>query len=97
MLDAALQLQVLWARLQWDVTLLPAEIGSHHRTHAMARDGVPGDGLVRLELRVAPAAAPPLCRADHWFYGPDGRLLATLGGVVGVGSKALNRLAAARP
>ena len=26
MLDSALQIQVLWARLQWEVTLLPAEI-----------------------------------------------------------------------
>ena len=29
LLDSALQMQVLWARLQWDVTLLPAEIGGY--------------------------------------------------------------------
>ena len=31
MLDSALQIQVLWARLNWDVTLLPAEIGRYER------------------------------------------------------------------
>ena len=36
-----------------------------------------------------------MCHCDHWFIGADGRLLATLTDVVGVGSKALNRLAGA--
>ena len=31
LLDSALQVQVLWARLQWDVTLLPAQIGAYVR------------------------------------------------------------------
>jgi hypothetical protein len=92
LLDAALQVQVLWARLRWDVTLLPAEIGSHLRTGVP----VPPGELVRLELRIRPESKAPLCHADHWFYGPDDRLLATLGDVVGVGTQALNRLAGAR-
>jgi hypothetical protein len=50
---------------------------------------------VRHELRLSPRSAPPLYRADHWFYGADGRPLAILGDVVGVGSQALNRLSAA--
>jgi hypothetical protein len=85
--DCALQLQVLWARLNWDVTLLPAEIGSVRVLAHLAGDAI------RLELRVDPACRAPLCRADHYFFDPDGRLVATLGGVVGTGSKALNRLA----
>ena len=90
LLDSALQVQVLWARLRWDVTLLPAEIGSYGRLS----DPRPGE-LVRHELRLSPGSAPPLYRADHWFYGADGRPLAILADVVGVGSQALNRLSAA--
>jgi Polyketide synthase dehydratase len=90
LLDGALQLQVIWARLHWDVTLLPSEIGEYLRLAAP-----PGpDQLVRHELRIRPDSRPPLCHADHWFYDPDGRLIATLGDVVGVGTRALNRLGA---
>ena len=90
LLDSALQMQVLWARLQWDVTLLPAEIGGYVRI-AAAQEGE----LVRHELRISPAGAPPLCHADHWFSGADGRPLAVLQDVVGVGTQTLNRLAGA--
>ncbi|MGA9859729.1 MAG: SDR family NAD(P)-dependent oxidoreductase, partial [Solirubrobacteraceae bacterium] len=91
LLDSALQVQVLWARLQWDVTLLPAEIAQH------TRDGeVRPLEPVRHEMRIRPDARPPMCRADHWFFGSDGRLIATLSDVVGVGTRALNRLAAGR-
>ena len=65
----------LWARLQWDVTLLPAEIGA---TCASTRRR-PGEP-VRHELRIRPESKPPLCHADHWFFGADGRPLATLTG-----------------
>jgi acyl transferase domain-containing protein/NAD(P)H-dependent flavin oxidoreductase YrpB (nitropropane dioxygenase family) len=91
LVDCALQVQVVWARLQWDVTLLPAEIGGYARFGA-AR---PGE-LVRHELRIRPESAAPMCHCDHWFFAADGRLLATLHDVVGVGTRALNRLAAAR-
>jgi hypothetical protein len=91
MLDSALQVQVLWARLQWDVTLLPAQIGAWRRTAAMS-----GVGPVRHELRIRPESGAPLCHADHWFYDSDGRLLATLEDVVGVGTQTLNRLTEAR-
>jgi NAD(P)-dependent dehydrogenase (short-subunit alcohol dehydrogenase family)/acyl carrier protein len=94
LLDSALQVQVVWARLQWDVTLLPAEIGAHARAPISTGAEVPGGELLRHELRIRPESRAPLCRADHWFYRSDGRLLATLTDVVGVGSRALNRLAA---
>jgi hypothetical protein len=91
LLDSALQIQVLWARLQWEVTLLPAEIGGYVRLAAAAEGEV-----VRHELRIRPSSSLPLCHADHWFYGSDGRLLALLHDVVGVGTQALNRLAGAQ-
>ena len=90
LIDCALQMQVVWGRLEWDVTLLPAEIGGYAQLDRL-RTGE----LVRHELRPRPAITPPLCRADHWFLGADGRLIATLSDVVGVGNRALNRLATA--
>ena len=91
LIDSALQVQVIWARLQWDMTLLPAEIAGYEFFDAPA----PGEA-VRLELRIRPESTAPMCHCDHWFYGADGRLLASLTDVVGVGSKALNRLAGAQ-
>jgi acyl transferase domain-containing protein/NAD(P)H-dependent flavin oxidoreductase YrpB (nitropropane dioxygenase family) len=91
LIDSALQVQVVWARLNWDVTLLPAQIGSYTRV------GEPhGAEQIRHELRIRPESSQPMCHADHWFFGADGRLLATMGDVVGVGTQALNRLAAVR-
>ncbi len=92
LIDSALQVQVLWARLQWDVTLLPAQIGAYVAADAAA----PGE-RVRHELRLRAESSAPLCHANHWFFGEDGRLLGILEDVVGVGAKALNRLAGAQP
>jgi hypothetical protein len=93
LLDCALQVQVIWARLRWDVTLLPAEIGSYRRVLPPASAA---GQLVSHEMRVRHSSRPPLCTADHLFRAADGRLLASLSDVVGVGTQALNRLAAAR-
>jgi hypothetical protein len=90
LVDCAFQLQVIWARLQWGVTLLP---GSIDRVVRVApAPGAAADG-VRLELRVRPDSKPPLCHADHYFFAPDGRLLVAMLNAQGIGSKALNRLA----
>jgi hypothetical protein len=88
LVDCALQMQVIWARLNWDATLLPAMIGGFVSYASPAPDEP-----VRHELRLRPASVPPLCHCDHSFYGADGRLLAALTDVQGIGSKALNRLA----
>jgi hypothetical protein len=87
--DCALQLQVIWARLHWDITLLPSRLG---RARAIA----PFEGPVHYELRIRPESRAPSCHADHYFSSPEGRLLAVLEDAVGTGSKALNRLAGAR-
>jgi hypothetical protein len=90
LLDCALQLQVLWGRLHWEVTLLPAQIERYER-FAAAPSPVQ---LIGHELRVRRDSRPPICIADHSFRGPRGELVATLTGVHGVGTPALNRLAA---
>jgi hypothetical protein len=93
LIDSALQVQVIWARLNWDVTLLPAEIASHRLVLPAAQRPGAGGALVRHELIVRPDSEAPFCRCDHRFHLADGRPLATLEGVVGVGTAALNRLA----
>lgn len=87
--DGALQVQVLWARLNWDVTLLPAQIG---RVRVFAP--LDADEL-HLDVRLRPGSRAPLCHMDHVLRAPDGRVLAVMEDVVGTGSKALNRLASA--
>ncbi len=89
LIDCALQMQVLWARVQWDITPLPASLVVLRR-HAPAP--APGEP-VRHELRLHPTSRPPMCTADHHLYAADGTLIATLTGMLGVGSRSLNRLA----
>jgi hypothetical protein len=88
-IDGALQVQVIWARLNWGVTLLPAQIG---RVHVLAP--LEGDE-VHLDVRLRPGSRAPLCHMDHVLRAPDGRVLVVMEDVVGTGSKALNRLASA--
>jgi hypothetical protein len=90
LVDCAFPLQVVWTRLQWDVTLLP---GSIDRVVRVAVEPAAAQQWIRLELRIRPESKLPLCHADHFFYAPDGRLLATMTNAQGIGSKALNRLA----
>src|SRR5262249_30719587 len=45
--DSAFQLQVIWARLHWDVTLLPARVGAYERLGPR-----PASGRLRLEMRL---------------------------------------------
>jgi hypothetical protein len=91
LVDCAFQLQVIWARLHWDMTLLPGALGS---AVLLSTDPFPAGG-VRLELRIRPESVPPLCNVDHYFSTLDGRLLAAITVAQGVGSKALNRLGSA--
>ncbi len=86
--DCALQVNVLWARQHWDLTLLPSGLHRLRRFASLRRDGP-----IRHELRIDAATRAPIVVADHYLYAPDGRLLAVLHGMEGVGAKALNRLA----
>ncbi len=89
LLDCALQVQLLWSRVQWGLTLLPVQVGAWRRHAPAPLPGTP----VRHELRVHPEARAPLCMGDHRFLSADGTLLAELVGMQGFGSQALNRLA----
>jgi hypothetical protein len=89
LVDGALQVQVIWARMHWDVTLLPTELGSIQRFGTID----PHDGPLRYELRIRHESSAPLCHADHYFFDRHGTLVGRLQDVVGAGSRELNRLA----
>ena len=86
-IDSALQLQLLWGRIHWDVTSLPSRIGSFKLFAPLAGP------YIRCEMRIQPGTAAPAIRASHYFFGADGQLLGVMEGVELVGSKALNRVA----
>lgn len=99
-IDSALQMQLLWARLHWDVTLLPSSVQEYRRFSPLrsaprAPGGANEAAGIRYELRIRPESQAPICHADHYFYGTDGQLLGALTDMMGVGSTALNRLAGA--
>ena len=70
--DSALQMQVIWARQHWDITLLPSAAAEFRRFGPLRN----GSEVVRHELRTRPESQSPLSHADHLFFGPDGTRLA---------------------
>ena len=89
-IDSALQMQLIWTRLSWDVTLLPNTLNRIER-FAQAERSAKSQAL-RHELRIRPDSGSPICHADHYFYSDDGAVVATLTDMVGTGSRALNRV-----
>jgi NAD(P)-dependent dehydrogenase (short-subunit alcohol dehydrogenase family) len=89
LIDAAFQVQLIWGRLEWDVTLLPSTVRRLTVLDAAAIEGQ----SIRCEMRIRPEAQSPISHTDFWFYSADGRLVAYLNDFESSGSKALNRLA----
>jgi hypothetical protein len=87
--DSALQLQLVWSRLHWGLTLLPLELAEM----TVTTSPTPRHGLVRHEMTIRADSVRPLCRADHQFRDESGAVLLTMHGMVGAGSAALNRIA----
>jgi hypothetical protein len=102
-LDSAFQVQLIWARLHWDVTLLPLMLrgyrrlsltvneprGQGARPNSASRDRVK---IIRHEMRMRPENQAPLSNADHYFFDHKGRPIAVVSGAEAAGSKALNRI-----
>jgi hypothetical protein len=98
-LDSALQVQLLWARMHWDVTLLPlvfrrfrlfAPFGT--AAPSTERAGRPRTRIIHHEMRMRPENREPMSHADHYFFDHRGNLMAVVSGAEAAGSKALNRL-----
>jgi hypothetical protein len=87
-IDSALQLAMIWYRLQENMTPLPSRLG---RLRRFASWPV---GAVHCRMRARVTAAGHLLTADYAFTDEAGRLLAALDGMDLSGSRALNRLSA---
>jgi hypothetical protein len=106
LIDASIQLQLVWARQQWGVTSLPTSLQSYvllpvlrgRSPRVAARDlrETDREPVIRCEMRIRPDSAAPISHADFFFYAPDGQLVAHATDFELVGSAALNRLAARR-
>ena len=93
LLDAAFQMQLLWGRVHWDVTLLPSRVQRYVRLAETA--GLrPGD-LVRCELRIRPETKNPISHTDIAFFDRAGKPIGVVVDLEGSGSGALNRLVGA--
>lgn len=90
MVDSALQLIILWARVHLDMTPLPARLTAYHRYEGPIREPV------RCEATVRHTAGTPIIHADFKFLDARGVLVGWLEGLEGTCSKALNRLAETR-
>ena len=93
--DSALQMQLLWTRLRWDMTPLPNELGTMSLFVPFAATADNSQSALRHELHIRPESRMPMCHADHAFYLNDGTLAGTITNMVGAGSRALNRVAVA--
>ena len=87
-LDAALQLQLIWGRLQWGMTVLPSRA---HRLvlHGGGRSWRSGERL-RCDFRVRSESQIPLLVTDFVLYGEDGGPIVSVEGFEGLGSRHLN-------
>jgi len=91
LVDAAFQLQIVWCRKHWDVTILASSVASWRRAPGLYLPPRAGS-RIRCELRIRPESDTPISHSDFTFYGPDERLLATMLDFQGTGSRSLNRL-----
>ena len=89
LIDAAFQVQLIWGRSEWGITLLPLALT---RFAVFSPPSSFGE-LVRCEMRIRPEAKAPIGNADFWFFDSDGKLVAQLTNIESGGSEDLNRLA----
>lgn len=87
MIDAGLQLVILWARTYRDETPLPSRLGCFHRLGPP-----PSDGGVRCEVEIRSKPGSPNMVTDLRFSDRQGRLFARMEGMETACSRALNRL-----
>ncbi|MBI1353692.1 MAG: SDR family NAD(P)-dependent oxidoreductase [Acidobacteria bacterium] len=87
MIDAGLQLVILWARTYRDETPLPSRLGCFHRLGPP-----PADGEIRCEVEIQHRPDSPNMVTDLRFSDSSGRLFARMENMQTACSRALNRL-----
>jgi hypothetical protein len=85
--DSALQLIIVWSRMQWDMTPLPARMRSYKRFGSLFGK------RIKCQMRIKPDVSGHIVHCDVALIGDDGQLLGMVEDAEGVCSKALNRLA----
>jgi NAD(P)-dependent dehydrogenase (short-subunit alcohol dehydrogenase family) len=85
-IDNGLQLILIWARLHWDMTLLPSRFLRYRRFNSLS------GRKIDCHLHIRSSSKNPVIHADLAFFGPDGRLVGLLEDIEGTCSKSLNRL-----
>ena len=85
-LDCGLQLTILWGRMYWDMTSLPARFGAYKRFGEFNGENID------CQVRIRPDSKGHVIRADVAFIGEDRRLLGLLEDLEHNCSKSLNRL-----
>jgi acyl transferase domain-containing protein/NAD(P)H-dependent flavin oxidoreductase YrpB (nitropropane dioxygenase family) len=86
-MDSALQMIIIWSRMQWDMTPLPS------RLQVYRRYGPLSGGKITCQLRVRSDTVGHVVHCDWVFVGDDGQVLGLMEDAEGACSKALNRLA----
>ncbi len=86
-MDSALQMIIIWSRMQWDMTPLPS------RLQVYKRYGPLSGAKITCQLRVRSDAVGHVVHCDWVFVGDDGQVLGQMEDAEGACSKALNRLA----
>jgi hypothetical protein len=85
-LDSALQMIIVWTRMQWDMTPLPARMRSYKRFGALSGQ------RIKCQMQIKPDATGHIVHCYVAFIGDDDKLLGLVEDAEGVCSKALNRL-----
>jgi NAD(P)-dependent dehydrogenase (short-subunit alcohol dehydrogenase family)/malonyl CoA-acyl carrier protein transacylase/acyl carrier protein len=86
-MDSALQMIIMWSRMHWDMTPLPARLQTYRRFGALS------GGKIACQLRVRSDAVGHVVHCDWVFLGAEGQVLGVMEDAEGVCSQALNRLA----
>jgi NAD(P)-dependent dehydrogenase (short-subunit alcohol dehydrogenase family) len=95
LLDAAFQMQLLWGRVHWDVTLLPSTVQSYVCLNEIGKTGLRAGDIVRCELRSRPEAKNPISHTDIVFFDGSGAPIGAVIDLEGTGSETLNRMVGA--
>ncbi len=88
-IDSGLQLVLLWARNELDVTPLPARFARYRRFGPLTPSN---GGPILCELKARPQAGGSIVVSDLTFFEDDGKVLGILEGLECPASRELNRL-----
>lgn len=93
LVDAAFQLQVVWSRENWGITVLPSNVAALRPIRRWLDGGLAARrGLVQCQLRIREDSAAPISHSDYWFFDDEGELIGTVTDLQSIGSESLNRL-----